>query len=105
MADNQDGTDGKQVLKNEIDQLSDAHAEPVLQHVRELRQVPESSDQAEERNPNQLDVNQGDVDLVWFCGQCETEFPRPLSDPSQCPGCGAPREELTLQEASRPQAA
>src|SRR5687768_2916920 len=105
MADNHDGTDAKQVLKKEIDQLSDAHAEQVMQHVRELRQVPESAEKVGDRNPNQLDVNQRDANLVWYCGRCEKEFPRPLSDPGQCPGCGAPREELVLQEASHTRAA
>src|SRR5687767_15041411 len=105
MANDQGETDKKQVLIKEIDQLSDAHAEQVMQHVRELRQVPDSTEEAGERNPTQLDINQDNVNLVWYCGRCEKEFPRPLTDPSQCPGCGAPREELVLQEASRPKAA
>jgi len=105
MAENQESTDAKQVLKEEIDQLSGAHTDQVMHHVRELRQVPESSEEDAERSTNQLDVNQRDADLVWFCMKCRQEFSRPLDDSGQCPTCGAPREELVLQEASPSRAA
>ena len=97
--------DRKQVLKQEIDQLSDSHAEQVLHHVRELRVTPESSDSAGERDPNELDRGQTAADLVWTCMRCKHEFPRPLDDPDRCPECGAPREELVLQESSQTRAA
>lgn len=95
--------DRKEILKQEIDQLSDAHAEQVMHHVRELRETPESSDRTGDRN--QLDRGQNEAELVWSCMRCNNEFPRPLDDPGKCPECGAPREELVLQEASQTRAA
>ena len=90
----------KDILKQEIDHLSDAHAEQVLHHVRSLRQVPESSHPGGTA-AGQLDFGQQEAELVWWCARCETEFPRPLENPNQCPNCGAPAEDLVLREPTR----
>ena len=96
--------DIKSVLKQEIDQLSDSHAEQVLHHVRTLRVVTESAEAPENRD-SQLDIGQEAVELVWWCMRCKREFPRPLDNPDECPQCGAPSEELVLREPTPRKAA
>ena len=96
--------DIKTQLKQEIDQLSESHAEQVLHHVRTLREIPESSETPQARDL-QLDIGQEAVELVWWCMRCKNEFPRPLDDPDKCPSCGAPSEELVLREPTRRKAA
>ena len=94
----------REILQHEIDQLSDAHVEQVLHHVRSLRQTPESSHPGG-APAGQLDMGQDPAELVWWCARCRQEFPRPLENPDNCPSCGAPSEELVLRERAEPQAA
>jgi rubrerythrin len=95
----------REILKDEIEQLSDEHVEQVLHHVRELRERPEASEGAPGNPWTQLDIGQNGAELVWYCQRCRQQFPRPLEDPSHCPTCSAPRSEMVLQEASERPAA